>query len=323
MSGKRHEVRVDRSGAGRRLDAYVARRVAGLTRSRVKRLAEEGRVTVDGRPVKGNTHLRAGQIVVVEVETRRPVLKPVNVPLEFLYEDRRLIAVNKPAGLAVHPSETLREPTLVEALLAARPEIRGVGERMRPGLVHRLDKETSGVLLAAKERVFQRRMMQLFASHRVLKYYAAITSGVPRRRSGTVDTCIVRHPAYRQRFTVAGEGRRSITRWRLVRAFGDRFALVVANPITGRTHQVRVHMRHLSAPVLCDKLYSSRQRLFLSDLTGGSRPAGETPLLARQALHAVSVSFVHPESGRFIRIKAPLPADMSAVLNALAAAFPR
>ncbi len=318
-----YELRVDRSGAGERLDVYVARRVRALTRSSVKRLAQKGAVFVDGAVVSANARLKAGQTIRIEVETRRRRLKPWDLPVEILYEDDYLVALNKPAGVAVHPSETLDEPTLVEALIAMRPEVKGVGPKMRPGLIHRLDKETSGVLLVAKEQRFQVEMMRLFQSHRVAKYYVAFVSGVPRRRSGVVDAFIARHPIYRQRFAVSHEGgRRSVTRWRLVRAYGDRFALILAKPITGRTHQVRVHMRHLGTPVLCDKLYSSRKAVYLSEIEGAKRRAGELPLIERQALHARSIAFVHPRLNRFIRLKAPMPDDLRRLLEALDRAFP-
>lgn len=319
---REHRLRVDRSGAGERLDTYIARRVSFLTRSRVKRLAEEGGVFVDGKPVRANTRLKTGQEILIRVRLRRRQLKAWELPVEILYEDDFLLALNKPAGVVVHPAETLDEPTLVEALIALRPEIRNVGEATRPGLVHRLDKGTSGVLLVAKERDFQLEMMRLFQSHRVQKYYLALVMGVPRHRRGIIDACIVRHPVYRQRFTVSDEGgRRSITRWRLIRSYGDRFSLILANPLTGRTHQVRVHMRYLGTPILCDELYSSRQVIYQSDVIGGRRVKDERPLLARQALHARSIAFVHPILNRPIRIKAPLPDDIKKVLNLLTRSF--
>jgi len=318
-----YELRVDRSGAGERLDVYVARRVGALTRSSVKKLAQKGAVFVDGATASANTRLKAGQTIRIEVEARRRRLKPWNLPVEILYEDDYLLALNKPAGVAVHPSDTLDEPTLVEALIALRPEVKRVGPEMRSGLIHRLDKETSGVLLVAKERQFQMEMMRLFQSHRVAKYYVAVVSGVPRSRSGVVDAFIARHPIYRQRFAVSHEGgRRSVTRWRLVRAYGNRFALILAKPITGRTHQVRVHMRHLGTPVLCDKLYSSRKVIYASEIEGAKRRAGETPLIERQALHARSIAFVHPRLGKFIRLKAEMPDDLRRLLEVLNRAFP-
>ena len=313
-----HTLRVDRSGSGERLDTYVARRLSAITRSQVKRLAEEGAVLVDGLPARANTRLKVGQTITVHIKHKRRRLKPWDLPVEILYEDEFLFALNKPAGVAVHPAETLDEPTLVEALIALRPEIRSIGNRMRPGLVHRLDKETSGVLLVAKKQDFQIEMMRLFQSHRVMKYYVAVVAGVPRERSGIVDSFIVRHPVYRQRFAVSEEGgRRSVTRWRVVRTFDRRFALMLVNPITGRTHQVRVHMRHLGTPVLCDKLYSSRQAIYESEITGGKRGGQEEPLLSRQALHARSVAFVHPRLRRLVRVKAPLPEDMRRLLEVL------
>jgi len=320
---KRFELRVDRSGDGERIDRYVSRHISSITRSQVKRLVEKGCIRVDGKRPKTNEKLRQGQVVVVEVPVRRRGLKPCSMELKVLYEDEWLVAVDKPPGIVVHPSETVDEPTLVEALIAEFPQMRDVGERERPGLVHRLDKDTSGVLLVAKDVDVQRSLMSLFASHRVKKHYVALTSGCPKDDRGKVDVCIKRHPVHRQRYTVGEDGRRSLTSFRTLRRFGGRFAYLFLNPLTGRTHQVRVHLKHLGCPVLCDRLYSSRENLFISELYGRKVGKAEKPILTRQALHSFSVLFVHPVTGRYLRIKSPLPEDIRRVLDALEVAFPR
>lgn len=320
---KRFELRVDRSGDGERIDRYVSRHISSITRSQVKRLVEKGHLKVDGETPRVNEKLRQGQVVVVEVPMRKRGLKPCKMELKVLYEDEWLVAVDKPPGVVVHPSETVDEPTLVEALITEYPEIRDVGERERPGLVHRLDKETSGVLLVAKDAEVQRCLMSLFASHRVKKHYVALTAGCPKDAKGKVDVCIKRHPVHRQRYTVGGEGRRSLTSFRILRRYGGRFACLFLNPLTGRTHQVRVHLKYLGCPVLCDRLYSSKEKLFMSELYGRSVGKAEKPILARQALHSFSVLFVHPVTGRYLRIKSPLPEDIREVLDALEVAYPR
>jgi 23S rRNA pseudouridine1911/1915/1917 synthase len=320
---KRYQLRVDRSGNGERIDTYISRHISSITRSQVKKLIDEGCIVLDNVRPKPNERLKLGQVLTIEVTRRSRELKPFNMPLSILYEDDCILAVDKPAGIAVHPSETLNEPTLVEALIEQRPEIKKVGERKRPGLVHRLDKETSGVLLIAKDGDIQRTLMSFFASHRVKKYYVALTNGTPKENKGTIETFIIRHPVYRQRYTVSEEsGRRSVTTYRVLRRFSDAFSLIMANPLTGRTHQVRVHLKHLKCPVLCDKLYSSRESLFLSNLQGRKANSTEKPILSRQALHSFSISFIHPITTKYIRIKAPLPADIRETITVLSSVFP-
>ncbi|MCX7702525.1 MAG: RluA family pseudouridine synthase [Planctomycetota bacterium] len=322
-SPKKYHLRVDRSGNGERIDTYISRHVSNLARSQVKKLIEEGFILLNNARPKPNEKLKQGQILEIEIPPKSRDLKPAQIPLSILYEDAYLLAVDKPAGLVVHPSETTNEPTLVEALLSQRPEIRNVGERRRPGLVHRLDKETSGVLLIAKTVEIQRALMALFASHRVKKYYVAITASAPKENKGTVETYITRHPVYRQIYTVSDKsGRRSVTLYRVLKRFGTIASCLMAHPLTGRTHQVRVHLRHLKAPILCDKLYSSRKNLFLSELYGKKPEPSEKPLLERQALHSFSISFLHPLRGDYLRIKAPLPSDLRHTLTALSSAFP-
>lgn len=323
MELKRYELWVDRSGDGERIDRYVSRRISEVTRSQVKKLVEKGRVKVDGRPPKASERLRYGQVVVVEVLKRSRGLEPYDMELRMLYEDEWFVAVDKPAGVVVHPSETVDEPTLVEALIARYPKMRSVGERGRPGIVHRLDKETSGVLLVAKQDEVWRALMSLFASHRIKKHYVALVAGSPKSDKGVIETYIVRHPVHRQRYVVSDSGgRRSVTRYRVLRRFGGKFAYLFLNPFTGRTHQVRVHLKHLGSPVLCDKLYSLKEKLFISELYGRKVGVKEKPLLMRQALHSFSILFTHPITGRYMRIKSPLPDDMKMTLDALEVAFP-
>lgn len=287
----------DRSGE--RLDAYLARAVPDLSRSHAQKLIEAGRVLVNGRPAKAALRLAPGDEVRVHLPEPQPVTPaPEPIRLEVVYEDADLIVVNKPAGLTVHPAPGHPSGTLVNALLAHCPDLSGINGELRPGIVHRLDKDTSGLLVVAKNDRAQLALSEQFAGREVLKAYLALVEGRPQP-AGVIDAPIGRHPAQRKRMAVIAEGRPARTRYRVV-AQWDEAALVVALLETGRTHQVRVHFAAIGHPVVGDPVYGRR-----------------SPLVARQFLHAWRLGFRHPRTGAWLEFEAPLPEDLRSALATL------
>jgi len=287
----------DRSGE--RLDAYLARAVPDLSRSHAQKLIEAGRVLVNGRPAKAALRLAPGDEVRVHVPEPQPITPlPEPIRLEVVYEDADLIVVNKPAGLTVHPAPGHPSGTLVNALLAHCPDLSGINGELRPGIVHRLDKDTSGLLVVAKNDRAQLALSEQFAGREVLKAYLALVEGRPPP-AGVIDAPIGRHPAQRKRMAVLAEGRPARTRYRVV-AQWDEAALVVALLETGRTHQVRVHFAAIGHPVVGDPVYGRR-----------------SPLVARQFLHAWRLGFRHPRIGAWLEFEAPLPEDLRSALATL------
>ena len=300
--------------AGRRIDVAVAERCPELSRAQARRLIDRGGVSVDGSAVKPAYRLRRGEKVEGTLPEAEPhELAPEAIPLSILYEDPTWIVLDKPAGLVVHPAPAHRSGTLVHALLHHCPELSEAGGSGRPGIVHRLDKDTSGVLVAAKTPRAHGNLAEQFRAHTVEREYLAIVRGSPRTLSGTVDRPIGRHPSDRKRFTAdrrlarASRGARPArTHWRVEERLGD-FTLLRVRLETGRTHQVRVHLASAGLPVLGDPVY------------GGGRAVARALGLDRQALHAARLEFDHPDTGARMRFTAPLPRDLEAVLERLRA----
>lgn len=292
-----HTLVADRPGE--RLDVFLARRLPDLSRAHAQRLIVDSRARVNGQVAKASLRLEAGDEVVVEVPAPEPVaLAPEAIPLDILYEDGDLLVVNKPAGLTVHPAPGHPAGTLVNALLAHCTDLRGIEGSLRPGIVHRLDKDTSGLMLVAKNDRAQLALAGQIARHEVLKAYLVMVSGHPQR-TGVIDAPIGRHPAQRKRMGVVVEGRPARTHYRVVDEVG-RDALAVAVLETGRTHQVRVHFAAINHPVLGDPVYGER-----------------SGLVPRQFLHAWRLGFRHPRTGEFLKFRAPLPPELSALLELL------
>jgi len=295
---------IEDDAAGMRLDRFLTQRGELGTRSRVHRLIAEGHVRVGDRPLKAGSVLRRGERVVVRVPaTPPPRAMPAPIALDVLYEDEALLAIDKPAGLVVHPAPGHWQGTLVSALLhrwsPPPPDL----DPARLGIVHRLDKDTSGVLLVAKTAAALAELGRQFHDRETDKRYLALVWGVPRHRHGTVDEPIGRHPVHRQRMAVRSRGRAAVTRYEVLESWA-RCALVRAYPETGRTHQIRVHLAALGHPVVADPLYAR-----------GRKSAAVA--MGRQALHAESIAFRHPVSGEPLRIAAPLPADFASALAVL------
>ncbi len=296
---------LDRRAA--RLDQFLAAAHPAISRSRWKQLIEAGHVVLNGAPVrKPNTALAPGDALVCTLPDPEPAgLVPAAIPLDILHEDADLVVLNKPAGLVVHPAPGHAAGTLVNALLHHCADLQGIGGELRPGIVHRLDKDTSGVLVVAKNEPTHAALVAQFAAHTVEKEYLALVWGAPAKKSGTVDLPIGRHPVHRQKMAVTAKGRTAVTRYEILAA-GPRAALLRVRIETGRTHQIRVHLARLGHPVVGDTTY------------GRARP-GLPPglVIPRQMLHAHRLRFTHPRSGRSLEFTAPPPPDFAAAQKIL------
>ena len=281
---------------GERLDRFVVSQLPELSRARVQQLIEAGRVQVDGRPARASLRLKGSEAIDVEVPAPEPVaLQAEAIPLQVVYQDPQLLVVDKPAGLVVHPGAGHRGGTLVNALLHHVKDLAGIGGQLRPGIVHRLDKDTSGLMVVAKTQGALEALQRAFAGREVDKRYQALVAGQPPDR-GEFDTLHGRDPRNRLRFSGrVKRGKRALTRFSVSRRF-EGAALVEIELLTGRTHQIRMHFAEAGFPLLGDALY-------------GGRKQGRSPFIARQALHASALSFVHPESRKKLSFRSPMPTD--------------
>jgi len=296
---------VDDAGDGERIDRHLAA-LLGKPRNQVQRWIAEGRVTVGGQPVKPSMPLAAGD----EIDCRPPEapreagIEPEAGPLRVLHEDPELVVLDKPAGVVVHPGAGHRRATLAHFLLHRYPEIAGVGGPGRPGIVHRLDLDTSGVLVAARTEAAYLGLTRAFAEREVEKRYLAIVYGTPKEESGGIDLPIGRHPRERKRMDVRADGRAAHTRYHL-RATGGGVSLLEIDLETGRTHQIRVHLKALGHPLVGDPVYGERR---WRGLPGPRR--GPLARFPRPALHAWRITFTHPVTGRPVAVEAPVPDDL-------------
>jgi 23S rRNA pseudouridine1911/1915/1917 synthase len=283
--------------AAERLDVFLARSRPELSRSHARRLIDQGMVTVDGHVAKPSQQLTAGALVVASIPPPEPLeLSPEDIPITVVYQDADIIVVDKPPGLTVHPAPGHPHGTLVNALLAICTDLRGIAGTLRPGIVHRLDKDTSGLLVVAKNDRAQRGLSLQIKERRVRKVYLALVHGVPRSPEGLIDAPIGRHLKHRKKMAVIPAGRSAETRYRIRERLSNshRYTLLQVEPITGRTHQIRVHLAAIGHPVVGDAVYGKR-----------------SPLIARQALHAWRLAFSLPSDGRTVEFEAPLPRDIS------------
>jgi len=299
-----------------RIDSFLASRVEDLTRSRAQDLIRKGWAKVNDALSKAGYRLKIGDRVQVTIPAPIPSpLEPEQVEFDLIHEDSSLIILNKPPGLVTHPAPGHPCGTLVHGLLQRCRDLSGVGGVMRPGIVHRLDKDTSGLMVVAKNDLAHTSLSGQFKSGSVRKRYLAIVHGVPQGREGRIDLPIARHSWRRKQMAVVPSGgRHALSLWEKVEEIGTRFSLLAVSPRTGRTHQIRVHLSHAGHPVLGDPVYGYRKGWWKKHM-----PEGEGALIApaRQMLHAESLGFVHPESGVFCEFRAPMPQDMKKVLETL------
>lgn len=290
-----------------RADKVLAKAFPEHSRVALQRAFDAGLVMRQGKVLSKSDDVHGGDVISYSIpETKASELKAVDIPLEVLFEDEHLVALNKAAGMIVHPGAGTKNDTVVHALLAhCEGELSGVGGVERPGIVHRLDKETSGVLLVAKSDAAHRALAEQFAGRHLKKEYLALVSGVPGLMSGIIERAISRHPVHRHRMTVGEGGRPSRTDWERVESFGVFASLVRCRIHTGRTHQIRVHMKSIGHPLLGDSTYGWRPDLRLPE---------QPP---RVMLHAERISFLHPITSRPMVLQAPLPQDFQHMIEVL------
>ena len=290
--------------AGQRADQFLAARLDGLTRSAAQKLLEEGHVLCQGRPLKKNDRLKPGDQVAVCIPDPTPVeLLPQDIPLDVVYEDGDVIVVNKPKGLVVHPAPGHPDGTLVNALLHhCGDSLSGIGGELRPGIVHRIDRDTSGLIIAAKNDAAHQKLSAQLQDHTLARIYRCIVIGNLREDSGTVDAPIGRHPVDRKKMAIEPRnGRPAVTHWRVLARYPGH-THVECRLETGRTHQIRVHLASIGHPLLGDTVY------------GAKKPV---PGLQGQCLHAVGLRFLHPRTGELVELACPLPPEFQQQLRRL------
>jgi 23S rRNA pseudouridine1911/1915/1917 synthase len=286
--------------AGTRLDRFVGERCPELSRTHAQKLIAGGLVTVNGRPAKASLKLGSGDRVDIVVPPEPPPrLAPEPIPLDIVYEDTDLLVVDKPAGLAVHPAPGHPSHTLVNAVLGYLPGLAEADGSLRPGIVHRLDKNTSGLILVAKNRPAHENLSDQFKSRAVSKSYLVLVKGKLEPEAGVIEAAIGRDPRNRQRMAVVSRGREARTKYRVVKYLG-KYTLLEISPETGRTHQIRVHLTAIGFPVVGDATYGVT-----------------SPYLSRQFLHASKIGFRLPSTGQYVEFSSPLPPDLAEALKNL------
>jgi 23S rRNA pseudouridine1911/1915/1917 synthase len=283
---------------GERLDKYVCQQHPELSRSHVQKLIAEGYITVNDQKGKPGLRLSKGDRLKLVIPPAPPSrLVPEAMPLNILYEDADLLVVDKPAGLTVHPAPGHPSHTLVNAILSHFPHLADIGDSLRPGVVHRLDKDTSGVMLVAKNSAAQADLAQQFKSHSVTKAYLVLVKGKLTPENGVIEAAIGRDPRNRKRMAVVAGGREARTEYRVIKYIGD-YTLLEVRTETGRTHQIRVHLAAIGYPVVGDKVYGVK-----------------SPVLSRQFMHACRLGFKLPSSGEYVEFKSELPPDLTQALG--------
>ena len=294
-------LRASEESKNQRLDAFLASSLDGLTRSQATRLIESGEVAVNGRAVSKSYKLAGGEDVAVTLPEPEPVeAVPQDIPLDVVYEDADVIVVNKPSGMVVHPAPGHPDGTLVNALLYhCAGTLSGVGGALRPGIVHRIDRDTSGLIIAAKNDAAHQYLSAQLADHTLARTYECIVVGALREDRGTVDAPIARHPTDRKRMAVVAGGREAVTHWEVIARYPG-YTHVRCRLETGRTHQIRVHMAYIGHPILGDTVYGAKK---------------EVPGLMGQCLHAVGLRFLHPRTHEVVELSCPLPDEFTRMLQ--------
>ncbi len=294
-------LRASEESKNQRLDAFLASSLDGLTRSQATRLIESGEVAVNGRAVSKSYKLAGGEDIAVTLPEPEPVeAVPQDIPLDVVYEDADVIVVNKPSGMVVHPAPGHPDGTLVNALLYhCAGTLSGIGGALRPGIVHRIDRDTSGLIIAAKNDAAHQYLSAQLADHTLARTYECIVVGALREDRGTVDAPIARHPTGRKRMAVVAGGREAVTHWEVIARYPG-YTHVRCRLETGRTHQIRVHMAYIGHPILGDTVYGAKK---------------EVPGLTGQCLHAVGLRFLHPRTHEVVELFCPLPEEFTRMLQ--------
>jgi 23S rRNA pseudouridine1911/1915/1917 synthase len=306
-------LRVADDESGERLDAYLAAHITGWSRSRIQRLIEDGDVLVGGRTIKPSYKLRGDDEIEVELTPAAPAeFAPEEIPIEVVYEDDQLVIVNKPAGLVVHPAAGIPSGTLANALAFHFQKLPTRGGAARPGIVHRLDRDTSGLMVVAKTEAAHENLAEQFRAREVFKSYVALVHGRVEQDAGSIDQPIARDPRNRTRMAVVRGGRPSLSLYRVRRRY-DRFTMLDVEIKTGRTHQIRVHLQWLKHPVVSDAVYGGGR----DHAVALPRLRARINALNRQFLHAEQLGFRHPTTGETLRFTAPLPPELANILDEL------
>lgn len=294
-------LRASEESKNQRLDAFLASSLDGLTRSQAARLIESGEVAVNGETAGKSYKLAGGEDIAVTLPEPEPVeAVPQDIPLDVVYEDADVIVVNKPSGMVVHPAPGHPDGTLVNALLYhCAGTLSGVGGALRPGIVHRIDRDTSGLIIAAKNDAAHQYLSAQLADHTLARTYECIVVGALREDRGTVDAPIARHPTDRKRMAVVAGGREAVTHWEVIARYPG-YTHVRCRLETGRTHQIRVHMAYIGHPILDDTVYGAKK---------------EVPGLTGQCLHAVGLRFLHPRTHEVVELSCPLPEEFTRMLQ--------
>lgn len=298
-----------------RLDSWLAQKLEFPSRTRIKNLIEQGRVLLNGKPAKPSAQVKPGDKIEVTIPPAVPARPaPEAIPLKILYEDQDLIVIDKPAGLLTHPVPGKTTGTLVNALLHHCRDLSGIGGELKPGIVHRLDKLTSGVMVSAKTELAHLNLAEQFSRHSIERAYLALVWGKPDQNSGRIESRISRNPGHRLKMTGRrGQGRIAVTEWKVVKRFRH-FSLMECRLHTGRTHQIRVHLTEMGFPLVGDALYGKGRNLS-EKIAPEIRAAIKD--LNRQALHAFRLGFIHPATGKWLRFNSPLPEEISSLLKLL------
>ena len=322
LSDTPSEFQVKARMVGKRIDAYLASRFSDYSRSVIQKLIDADAVLVNGAPAKASYKVRLDDSIRIWLPDLGDGSIPAeDIPLSVAYEDEAMVVVDKGPGMVTHPARGHWSGTLANALQHHFDNLSTMGGALRPGIVHRLDRDTSGLILVAKDDKAHRIMGAQFENRTIRKEYLALVSGAPNRDSDYIEKAIGFHPTSREKMAirdVADGGKEAATFYEVLERFRG-YALVRCKPRTGRTHQIRVHLAHIGHPILADKAYSPRAQFLLGDLLGPDAPEADHILMDRQALHAHALSLSHPYTGEPLELTAPLPADMAATLEALRA----
>jgi 23S rRNA pseudouridine1911/1915/1917 synthase len=305
------KVLIPKTEYGKRIDTVLSFLIPSLTRVQIKKLFEDKKITINGKHDKPSKSVKGGETVTVEIPPPTVLdIKPENIEIEYIYEDKDIIVINKPAGISVHPAAGINHGTLVNALLYKTKDLSGIGGKIRPGIVHRLDKDTTGIMIVAKNDLSHINLSEQFKNKTIHKKYLAFILGNPKQGMGTISLPLGRHRRDRKKISSQSDKPRvSETKWKVINRYTN-IAYVEVEPLTGRTHQIRVHLSEYGYPIVGDKMYGRKK--YPDTLTSNI-----SKLFNRQALHAFSLSFNHPRSNVLMKFEAPLPKDFSKALALL------